>query len=305
MFFLPLFDNIPTSRMPVISYAILGICISIFFWQTGLSPQDERLVFLQYGVVPSLLFGHQSLPEHLIPFTSFLTLELPSHPYLLENLIAIWPWVSIFSSMFLHGGWLHLGSNMLYLWIFSDNVEDSMGWFRFIIFYALCGVGAALSQSFIDPQSVTPMIGASGGIAGILGAYIILHPRASVRVFMLILIFIRIINLPAWLVLGIWIAGQFIAAPAGLSGGGGVAYFAHIGGFITGMCLIPIFKRRGVELFSGQIKNTPKSWSVEPVSVRQLKIEAHQRYGLRNENKKRLKMKGSLPSVNKRRGPWG
>ena len=104
--------------------------------------------------------------------------------------------------MFLHGGWLHLGSNMLYLWIFSDNVEDSMGSVKFILFYGLCGIGAALCQSVIDPYSVTPMVGASGGIAGILGAYILLHPKAAVRVFMLILIFIRVISLPAWVVLG-------------------------------------------------------------------------------------------------------
>ncbi|MGB1960758.1 MAG: rhomboid family intramembrane serine protease, partial [Candidatus Puniceispirillaceae bacterium] len=229
MFFLPLFDNNPTSRTPVISYLILVACIMVFLWQLKLSGYEERTAFLQFGIIPSVLLGNENLPASL----------------------AVVPnWATIFTSMFLHGGFMHLAGNMLYLWIFSDNVEDAMGPFRFIGFYALCGVGAGLSQAVIDPSSNIPIIGASGGIAGILGAYILLHPRATVRVFMLILVFVRIISLPAWLVLGVWIAGQFVAAPAGLSDGGGVAYFAHIGGFVTGMILIPFFKRREVALLA-------------------------------------------------------
>ena len=182
MFFLPLFDNNPTSRTPIISYLILISCVTVFLWQLGLSGYEERKAFFQLGIIPSVLLGTDELPI---------------------NLALIPDWLTIFSSMFLHGGWLHLGSNMLYLWIFADNVEDSMGPFRFILFYALCGVGAGLCQAMIDPSSQIPIIGASGGIAGILGAYILLHPRATVRVFMLILIFVRIISLPAWLVLGV------------------------------------------------------------------------------------------------------
>ena len=157
MFFLPLFDNNPAGRTPVISWLILAICVTVFLWQTSLSSAVEYKLFLGFGVVPSLLFGHQDLPD---------------------GLTAVSPYISIFTSMFLHGGWLHLGSNMLYLWIFSDNVEDSMGSVKFILFYGLCGIGAALCQSVIDPYSVTPMVGASGGIAGVLGAYILLHPKA-------------------------------------------------------------------------------------------------------------------------------
>ncbi len=173
-----------------------------------------------------------------------------------------------------------------------------MGPVRFSVFYALCGVGAGLTQAFIDPSSQVPIVGASGGIAGILGAYILLHPRATVRVFMLILIFIRIITLPAWLVLGVWIAGQFAAAPSGLSGGGGVAYFAHIGGFITGMCLIPLFKYRSVRLFSADDSETVTKWSAQPIAFDQLRDEARHRY--------QRKYAGSVPSVRRRpRGPWG
>jgi len=277
MFFLPLFDNNPTQRKPIISYVILISCICVFLWQVGLSGYEERVLFFQLGIIPSVLFGHETLPQGL---------------YLVPE------WATIFTSMFLHGGWFHLASNMLYLWIFADNVEDSMGRVRFILFYALCGTGAGLGQAMIDPTSQIPIIGASGGIAGILGAYILLHPRATVRVFMLILVFIRIISLPAWLVLGVWIAGQFAAAPAGLSGDGGVAYFAHIGGFITGMILIPFFKKRHVALFSDGRSDKQKGWSTEPVSLTTLKLEASQRYGRVSH--------GSVPAVKRpKKGPWG
>jgi membrane associated rhomboid family serine protease len=285
MFFLPLFDNNPTGRMPIISWLILAICVVVFLWQTGLSTTTEYELFLGFGVVPALLFGHQTLPD---------------------GLAAVSPWVSIFTSMFLHGGWLHLGSNMLYLWIFSDNVEDSMGPVKFIFFYGLCGVGAAICQSVIDPYSVTPMVGASGGIAGILGAFILLHPKAAVRVFMLILIFIRIISLPAWLVLGIWIAGQFVSAPTALSEGDGVAYFAHIGGFLTGMAMIPFFKYRDVPLFDKDRPEDTPEWSAQPISFSELKIEAAGRYPLASRRMGRNRGRGgSVPSVRRRKkGPW-
>ena len=277
MFFLPLFDNNPTSRAPIISYLILIACVMVFLWQLGLSGFEERKAFLQLGIIPSVLLGTDKLPAALV---------------------LVPDWLTIFTSMFLHGGWLHLGSNMLYLWIFSDNIEDSMGPFRFILFYALCGLGAGLCQAMIDPASQIPIIGASGGIAGILGAYILLHPRATVRVFMLILIFVRIISLPAWLVLGVWIAGQFAAAPSGLSGGGGVAYFAHIGGFLTGMALIPFFKRRDIKLLADDRVSPSAKWSPEPTPFSTLKQEARVRY--------KRQRNGSVPTVQKRtKGPWG
>ena len=285
MFFLPLFDNNPTGRTPVISWLILAICLIVFLWQSSLPASAEYELFLGFGVVPALLFGHQALPD---------------------GLVAVTPYMSVFTSMFLHGGWLHLGSNMLYLWIFSDNVEDSMGSVKFILFYSLCGIGAALCQSVIDPYSVTPMVGASGGIAGILGAYILLHPKATVRVFMLILIFIRIISLPAWVVLGVWIAGQFVSAPAALSGDGGVAYFAHIGGFLTGMLLVLVFKRRNVALFDrDRPADTPK-WSAQPISFAELKTEAEGRYPEASRRMGRNRGHGgSVPSVRRRMsGPW-
>ena len=134
-----------------------------------------------------------------------------------------------------------------------------MGHFKFILFYIICGAAAAFAQSIIAPYSITPMIGASGGIAGILGAYIVLHPKAPIQVLMIILIFIRFISLPAWVVLGVWIGTQFAAAPAAFSDEGGVAYFAHIGGFIAGACLIPFFKRRELPLFGNCLLYTSPS----------------------------------------------
>ncbi|MDB2390239.1 rhomboid family intramembrane serine protease [Alphaproteobacteria bacterium] len=210
----------------------------------------------QLGFVPALVLSDATLPA---------------------DLVLVPAWMTIFTSMFLHGGWIHISSNMLYLWIFGDNVEDAMGHIKFIIFYALCGVAAAFAQGMIDPQSTTPMIGASGGIAGVLGAYIMLHPKATVRTFMLIFVFFRFINLPAWLILGLWIAGQFVAVPQALSGnGGGVAYMAHIGGFLAGMALIPFFKNRNVALFDRDLP--PQKWSGEPISFATIKSEAKQRY---------------------------
>ena len=208
MFFIPLFDDNPSRRTPWIAWSFIALCVIVFLWQQSLGHQAERIAFYQYGSVPANASGVAPLPP---------------------GLAVIPAWATMITAMFLHGGWMHIGGNMLYLWIFGDNVEDLMGPVRFAIFYLLCGVAAAFAQFIIDPASTTPMVGASGGIAGILGAYLILHPRATVRTFLLIIIFVRFINLPAWLVLGVWIAGQFVAVPSALAGAdGGVAYFAHI-----------------------------------------------------------------------------
>ena len=218
------------------------------------------------------------------------------------NLILVPAWTTIITSMFLHGGWLHLGGNMLYLWIFGDNVEDAMGRFRFILFYLLCGIAAALAQAAINPSSSIPMVGASGGIAGVLGAYLLLHPKAAVRCLLVIIVFFRFINLPAWLVLGGWIGLQFAAAPQAFEGtGGGVAYLAHIGGFVAGVALIPFFKKRHISLLDrGQ---PPRTWSGQPISFAEVKQEARKRFRRSAQQAAR----SSVPPSNQRRskGPWG
>jgi len=281
MFFFPLFDNNPTMRRPFISWLILIACISVFMWQQSLSSRMEQIAVLQYGFIPANAFGIAMLPDGFS--------VLPG-------------WATAFSSMFLHGGWMHIGGNMLYLWIFGDNVEDSMGRVKFILFYALCGVAAALAQGLIDPSSKIPMIGASGGIAGILGAYLVLHPKAAIRTIVIIFVFIRFINMPAWVVLGVWIGLQFVAVPNALSeDGGGVAYLAHIGGFAAGMILIPFFKRRDVALFGRNDEVTPR-WQPTPMSFSTVKAEARQRYA-RTGNRRQ----GSVPSFSRNdrpKGPW-
>jgi membrane associated rhomboid family serine protease len=164
---------------------------------------------------------------------------------------AAW-WVTIFSSMFMHGGLLHLGGNMLFLWIFGNNIEDSMGRPRFIAFYLLAGVVAVYAQSLIDPNATVPTIGASGAVAGVLGGYALLHPQARVLTLIFIIFFVTLIEVPAFVILGIWFVLQFLpavgqAAIPDLAGDGGVAYFAHVGGFIFGLAAIKLFANRARE----------------------------------------------------------
>jgi membrane associated rhomboid family serine protease len=151
--------------------------------------------------------------------------------------------------MFLHGGWLHLGGNMLFLWIFGDNVEDSLGHARFLVFYLASGVAAAFAQGAVDPASTIPMIGASGAISGVLGAYLLLHPRATVRTLIFIFFFVTIVHVPAMIVLGVWFLMQFLSAATAAPNEPGVAFWAHIGGFVAGMALVPFMRRRDVPLW--------------------------------------------------------
>jgi membrane associated rhomboid family serine protease len=179
----------------------------------------------------------------MIPARLFGDAELPA------GISAVSPSATLFTSMFMHGGLLHLGGNMLFLWIFGDNVEDSMGHVRFLVFYLVCGVAAALAQAWIDPTSTIPVVGASGAISGVLGAYILLHPRATVRTLVILGFFVTVIHIPAMIVLGLWFAMQFFSAFATPVGDGGVAFWAHVGGFIAGVVLVSFFKKRGVGLW--------------------------------------------------------
>ena len=240
----PIADDNPVRRPPIVTWALIATCALVFLWQLSLGSLGDRMVFA-LGVVPASLFGYAQLSPAiaLVP-----------------------PWTTIFTSMFLHGGWLHLIGNMLYLWIFGNNVEDSMTRPRFILFYLLCGVAAALAQSLAAPQSELPMIGASGAIAGVLGSYLIMHPRANVRVAIVIFVFVRIVNMPAMLVLGAWFIFQIVSGVAvPTSGEGGVAFWAHIGGFVAGIALTPFLKRREVPLL-GRPNSTP--WEVRPPTRR-------------------------------------
>ena len=184
---------------------------------------------------------------------------------------------------------------MLYLWIFGDNVEDSMGKLRFVLFYLLCAVSGSLLQYYSNPYSEIPIIGASGAIAGVLGSYLILYPKANIKVFIWIIIFIRTVNVPAWIVLSIWILGQFFSLSSDISlNGGGVAYFAHIGGFIAGLVLTPIMKNKDITLFNDQLSSP---WQVNKANKSDLKNTfTHNRGSSLPVFKK---TKGSLPNFKK------
>jgi membrane associated rhomboid family serine protease len=227
MLVLPLYDDNPRIGVPVVTYGLIAACTLVFLWQQSLGAQAQQAVALAYGVVPAVLFGTAALPH-----------ELQLVP----------PWATIVTSMFLHGGWLHLLGNMLYLWLFGRGVESAMGAPRYLVFYFVCGIAAALTQALADPAAELPMIGASGAIAGTLGAYLVLHPRGNIVVFVWILIIVRFIAVPAVIVLGLWFLMQLLSALSAASGAPGVAFWAHVGGFLLGMALVPVFRRRGVAM---------------------------------------------------------
>jgi membrane associated rhomboid family serine protease len=232
MFTIPLSDDNPTTRAALVTWAIILVCALVFLWQAGLSPREDLRVTYGLGLVPAVLFG---------------TAELPRSAHMAA------PWLTIYTSMFLHGGWFHLIGNMWFLWIFGDNVEDALGRARYLVFYFLCGTAAALTQAMTHPEATEPMVGASGAIAGVLGAYIMLAPWANVRVLVWIIIFVRIINVPAVIVLGLWFAMQLFSGLATPMGGqGGVAFWAHIGGFLAGVLLVGLMRPRGVQLLRPQ-----------------------------------------------------
>ncbi len=220
---IPLRDDNPTNSRPVISFSIIGFCVIIFFAQLGLSDTELREFIFSYGLIPSVLMGIDELPIELFKIS---------------------PIGTIFTSMFIHGGWMHLIGNMLYLWIFADNIEDDLGTLNFIIFYFFCGIGAAMSQVLVDINSQIPMIGASGAIGGVLGAYLINYPNARVLVLIPLGFFSQLIKIRSLYVLGFWFILQFINSFLSSSSGGGVAYAAHIGGFITGVVLILFFNKK-------------------------------------------------------------
>ena len=200
---------------------------------SSVSYQSGKL-FYSYGLIPAVLTGHKQLP---------LELEM------------IAPELTLITSMFMHGGFMHLIGNMLYLWIFADNIEDELGPVKFICFYILSGIAAALTQVFLNTESTIPMIGASGAIGGVLGAYIVNHPKAKVIVLIPLGFFSQIVKIPALYVLGFWFVLQFINSSLSSSEGGGVAYGAHIGGFIFGAVAILFFNKKNKPLPKSSKKN--------------------------------------------------
>jgi membrane associated rhomboid family serine protease len=219
--FLPLRDDRPRTRFPAATLLLIAANAIVFLYQIfGLTPEGQRLLVLEAGAIPYEIVNHVDIrPRNLLP--------LPG---------------SIWTSMFLHGGWGHLIGNMWFLWVFGDNVEEAMGSIRYLVFYFLVGTVGALAQCYAMPDSTAPMIGASGAIAGVLGGYLMLYPRARIATLVLIPFLWPVIPIPAWLYLSGWFLAQFM-----LPGNSGVAWMAHVGGFIAGLGAVRLLahSRRG------------------------------------------------------------
>lgn len=259
--FLPYADDNPHTITPVVNYTFIALNVAAFLWQLSLGDEGGQAAIFTFGMIPARLFGTVTTPP-----------ELDVVP----------AWMTLFSSMFMHGGLMHIAGNMLYLWIFGDNIEASLGRVRYVAFYLLTGVAAALSQAFLAPDSHVPMVGASGAISGVLGAYLVLHPRANVRIFVWLFIYIARWNVPAFIVLGIWFVTQLLSSSSPSAGEAGVAFAAHIGGFIAGAATVFFFKKRSVPVFDAP-HSRPFALETRPIRRR-----------------------GSVPDSGapRRRGPW-
>jgi len=264
---LPLHDDNPLKniRFQYVTVGAIAACVAVFLYQISLDGRGDQAFVLGFGAIPAVVFGLVALPEELA--------RIPG-------------WLTLVTSMFLHGGFMHLLGNMLFLWVLGDNIEDALGHKRFVAFYLLCGVGAALAHGLMDPASTVPMIGASGAISGIIGAYLMLHPKARIKT----LVSYFIVWLPAWVVLGLWIGFQFLAISGG---GGGVAWWAHVGGFFAGVILIVPMRQKGVPLFDRGRKKFEFKLALEKAPKRA------SRSAIPDSGKPGGKRFG------RRRGPWG
>lgn len=216
---IPLRDDTPAHRPPIVTVALIAGCVAVFLWQLGLGSPGMEIAIYRLGMIPAVLLGTAPAETAAIP-----------------------PAATLVTSMFLHGGWMHLLGNMLYLWIFGNNVEDRLGHVRFALFYLASGLAAAAAQILPEPGSQIPMIGASGAISGVLGAYLVLFPYARVLVVIPVGVLLFRYVRAAW-VLGIWFAMQFVSAIVAPSGGG-VAWWAHVGGFVAGFLMAQPLRRR-------------------------------------------------------------
>ena len=257
---IPLKDNLPTSRFPILTVLLILINIGVFIWQTQFPVDPETFgrdaasidaSAVEYGAIPQRI-THPSESECAVSQRGAHGGEIVcggdvrSGDTPLDQ--APW-WVTVFTSMFMHGGILHIAGNMLFLWIFGNNIEDSMGRPRFLLFYLLAGIAAVYAQSLLDTSATVPTIGASGAVAGVLGGYALLHPRARVLTLIFIIFFVTLIEIPAVILLGLWFLLQFLPAVgqtaiSDVGEGGGIAYFAHVGGFIFGLLTIKLFADR-------------------------------------------------------------
>jgi membrane associated rhomboid family serine protease len=225
---IPLKDDNPSATQPYVTYALIAACTVTYAWQCSLGAAAQQRVVDALGAIPAVLLTDARLPPDLAWLPRYAT---------------------PFTAMFLHASWMHLLGNMLFLWIYGDNVEDALGHGRYLLFFMLCGIAAVFAQALGDPRSAYPIIGASGAISGVLGAYLLLFPRSRVLTLVLLPFFLTTVQVPARLLLLLWFAAQLVSDVA-RSGDAGVAFRAHIAGFVIGMLLVLLFKRRAVRLFS-------------------------------------------------------
>ena len=222
---IPLHDDNPTRRFAVVTAVIIALNVAVFAFELllPLGGLTMQAFVARAGLTPyEITHGVDLPPADLLP-----------------------TWATMFSSLFIHGGWLHIIFNMLFLWIFGNNVEDAMGAWRFTLFYLVCGMAATAAQVVADPGSLSPLIGASGAIAGVLGAYLVLYPRARVLTVLPLFFVFPVLWVPAWILLGAWFAIQAVQGVTTYGAqGAGVAFFAHVGGFVAGLALVLVFARR-------------------------------------------------------------
>jgi membrane associated rhomboid family serine protease len=219
---IPISDENPARLRPYVTWLLVLACVVTFFWQLTFPEEQEEALLFALGFVPETVF-------YGVPHVEGL--NLPS------------PWLSLLTSMFLHGGFLHLGGNMLYLWIFGNNVEDAMGHLRYLVFYLVCGVAAAMAQGLADPHSAIPMLGASGAISGVIASYVLIYPRARITVIIPLGILLYPMKISAFYVVGFWFLVQLLNLAGTSSGMGGTAWLAHVGGFAAGIALTPFLSK--------------------------------------------------------------
>jgi membrane associated rhomboid family serine protease len=226
-------ENAGTIIKPIVNWTLIGLCVAVFIYQVSLSPRALEALFFQYGVIPAELTAGEN-------------------------------YLSVLTSMFLHGGFGHLFGNMVFLYVFGDNIEDAMGHISYLLFYLLCGIAAALTQVFLNPDSTIPMIGASGAISGVMGAYIVLFPRGNVRA----IVFYAVMLVPAWIMIGVWFALQLFSGFSTRGGPdvGGTAFWAHVGGFVAGTILVWLFRDKEAVARQNAVREHHRSWQRVPAS---------------------------------------
>jgi membrane associated rhomboid family serine protease len=231
-------ENAGTTLKAYVNWSIIGLCVLVFLYEVILPPNQLEDFFFRYGAIPANVSQFHDL-------------------------------YTVLTSMFLHGGWSHLLGNMLFLWIFGDNIEDAMGHLSYLVFYLLCGFAAAALQIALSPNSTIPLIGASGAISGVMGAYIVLFPRGNVRVLIIFGFFAQVL-VPAWVMIGLWFLLQLVSGFSTLGGAdtGGVAFWAHVGGFIAGALLVFLFRDKDAVARQNAVRDGQRSWQRLPAGSR-------------------------------------